>query len=62
VPAAAASALERAQGEVTMATTEPWPLRGRGELPTPRAGCITANGAALRLFYEAAGRLLPRPR
>ena len=35
VRAAAASALERAQDGLTMVTTEPWPLRGGGELPTP---------------------------
>lgn len=33
-----------------MVTTEPWPLRGRGELPTPHAD-ITPDGGAVRLFY-----------
>lgn len=50
VRAAAASALEAAQDELTMVTTEPWPLRGRGELPTPNAE-FTADGDTVRLFY-----------
>jgi len=50
VRSAAASALERAQDELTMVTTEPWPLRGRGELPTPHAD-LTPSGDTVRLFY-----------
>jgi NAD(P)-dependent dehydrogenase (short-subunit alcohol dehydrogenase family) len=50
VRAAAASTLEAAQDELTMVTTEPWPLRGRGELPTPHAD-FTAAGDTVRLFY-----------
>jgi hypothetical protein len=50
VRAVAASALEAVQDELTMVTTEPWPLRGRGELPTPHAD-FTADGDAVRLFY-----------
>jgi hypothetical protein len=50
VRAAAASTLEAAQDELTVVTTEPWPLRGRGELPTPHAH-FTAAGDTVRLFY-----------
>lgn len=50
VRCAAAAALERAQDELTMANTEPWPLRGRGELPTPHAD-LTPSGDTVRLFY-----------
>jgi hypothetical protein len=50
VRAAAASTLEAAQDELTMVTTEPWPLRGGGELPTPHAD-LTAAGDTVRLFY-----------
>jgi hypothetical protein len=33
-----------------MVSTEPWPLRGGGELPTPHAD-LTADGDRVRLFY-----------
>jgi hypothetical protein len=50
VRAAAASTLEAAQDETTTVTTEPWPLRGRGELPNAHAD-FTAGGDTVRLFY-----------
>jgi hypothetical protein len=50
VRTAAACALEAAQDELTMVTTEPWPPRGRGQLPNPHAD-LTADGDKVRLFY-----------
>jgi hypothetical protein len=41
-----------------MVTTEPWPLRGRGTLPTPHAD-LTPRGDTVRLFYgDPAGPVL----
>ena len=46
---AAASAVEAVQDELTMVTTEPWPMRGRGELPNADADFTMARDT-VRLF------------
>lgn len=47
---AAAIALEKAQDELAEITTDPWPRKGAGELPTPRAEFVS-DGTAVRLLY-----------
>lgn len=47
---AAAIALELAQDEFAEITTDPWPRKGAGVLPTPRAEFIS-DGTAVRLLY-----------
>ncbi len=50
VRSAAGTALQQAQDELAMTTTDPWPRRGSGELPEPRAE-LTSDGSAVRLLY-----------
>jgi hypothetical protein len=47
---AAATALQQAQDELAEITTDPWPHKGAGQLPAPRADLIL-DGAAVRLLY-----------
>jgi hypothetical protein len=50
VCAAAAAALQSVQDELTMLTTDPWPLRDHGELPAPHAE-LMPGATSVRLFY-----------
>jgi hypothetical protein len=50
VRSAAGTALQQAQDELAITTTDPWPRRGSGELPAPRAE-LTSDGATVRLLY-----------
>jgi hypothetical protein len=47
---AAAIALQQAQDQLAELTTDPWPCKGPGHLPVPRAELIL-EGTAVRLLY-----------
>jgi hypothetical protein len=47
---AAATTLRQAQDELAEITTDPWPRKGSGQLPDPRAELIS-DDTAVRLLY-----------